>query len=283
VNEALWSAVAVLVGAALVRGFDRGVAWLVGTRRWRLSPPACVRSALADTGWDVDPLLAWTTAVVGVAAATVFAFLVAGAGLAFVVPVTLTGAAALSLAFLRGRAARLVDAALPDAVDALARALRSGATLGQALQEVAADTGGPLGHDLRSVVAEVDAGRPLVVAVDGWAERASTASVRLAAASLALSAETGGAAARALDGLAATLRANGAVAGELRAQSSQARLSGVVIALAPLAFGALAVTTDPRTASFLFRTPIGLSCLVAGLALDGVAAWWMHRITGSVT
>jgi tight adherence protein B len=283
VSAAWWSAAAVLAGAALIRGSDRGVARLAQLGRWRWSPPASVRSALADTGWDIDAQLAWTVAVVGVAAASVLAFLVAGAGLAFVVPVTLVGGAALALACLQGRAARLIDTALPDAVDALARSVRTGATIGQALREVAESAGGPLGHDLRAVAAEVDAGRPLVGAVDGWAGRASSASVRLAAAALALSAETGGATARALDGLAATLRANGAVAGELRAQTSQARLSGVVIALAPLAFGALAVSTDPRTAGFLFRTPIGLSCLVAGLALDGVAAWWMHRITASVT
>jgi tight adherence protein B len=283
VTAALWSGVAVLAGAALVRGFDRGVAGLARVRGRRLSPPRRAQSALADAGCDLDPERVWTAAVVVVAAATTLGFVVAGAGLAFVVFAVLVGGAALALACLRGRAARLIDVALPDAVDALARSLRSGATLGQALREVAATTGGPLGHDLRLVAAEVDAGRPLVAAVDAWGARASTASVRLAAAALALSAETGGAAARALDGLAATLRANGAVTGELRAQSSQARLSGVVIALAPLAFGALAVSTDPNTAGFLFRTPIGLACLVAGLALDGVAAWWMHRITGSVT
>src|SRR2546430_2127149 len=84
--------------------------------------------------------------------------------------------------------------------------------------------------------------------------RGPPAGVRLAATAMALSVESGGAPARAIDGVATTLRANLAVSGELRAQSSQARYSGLVIALAPLAFGGLAMSTDPRTSAFLLRT-----------------------------
>ena len=41
----------------------------------------------------------------------------------------------------------------------------------------------------------------------------------------------------------------------------------------------LAAGGDEATADFLFRTPVGLGCLTAGLALDGLAAWWMARLT----
>jgi tight adherence protein B len=68
------------------------------------------------------------------------------------------------------------------------------------------------------------------------------------------------------------------VAAEVRALSSQARLSGLVIAAAPLVFSGLASVTDARTAEFLFRTPPGLACLVAGLGLDACAAAWMARL-----
>jgi tight adherence protein B len=177
------------------------------------------------------------------------------------------------------RAARMVDAALPDAVEAMARSLRSGATLPQALEEVAGTTSGPLGEQLGAVCVAAAAGEPLVVALDEWARCAATPSVGLVAAAVALSAETGGAAARALDGVAATVRANNAVLGELRAQSSQARLSALVIALAPVAFMALSLLMDRGTADFLLGTPIGFACLVSGLGLDALAAWWMQRIT----
>jgi tight adherence protein B len=187
-------------------------------------------------------------------------------------------ARALVARLLPWRAGRMIDAALPEAVEAMARSLRSGATLSHALAEVGCVTPAPLGEQLGAVCVAVDAGQPLVVALDEWARSAATPSVRLVASAMALSAETGGAAARALDGVAATVRANNAVLGELRAQSSQARLSALVIALAPLAFAALALLTDRDAAGFLLGTPLGLACLLGGVALDAVAAWWMQRI-----
>ena len=125
---------------------------------------------------------------------------------------------------------------------------------------------------------QTERGTPLVVALDAFAVRRPSAGVRLAVAALCLGAETGGAHARAVDGVAATLRERLAVAAEVRALSSQTRASMVVIALAPLAFCAFASTSDHRTSAFLFRTPFGLACLVAGVALDAVGALWMRRL-----
>jgi tight adherence protein B len=106
--------------------------------------------------------------------------------------------------------------------------------------------------------------------------------VRLAVAALSLGAETGGASAQAIDGVTATIRTNLAIAGEVRALSSQARLSALVIALAPIAFSFLAFTTDGTTASFLLGTPLGLVCVVLGLGLDAVGWFWMRRLTAAV-
>ena len=88
----------------------------------------------------------------------------------------------------------------------------------------------------------------LASALDGWAERRPLPSVRLGVAALALAAETGGASARAVDGVAETIRGRLAVGAEVRALSAQARLSALVIVLAPLAFSALAVASDGGTA-----------------------------------
>jgi len=101
------------------------------------------------------------------------------------------------------------------------------------------------------------------------------------AAALSLASETGGTAARAVDGVAATLRERIEVADEVRALGAQARLSAVVIAVAPIGFGLVAAATDPRTLSFLVSTPVGFACLVAGITLDLLAYAWMRRIVGT--
>ena len=188
----------------------------------------------------------------------------------------------LGAPLLRGRADRRVERDLPDLLDAVARSLRSGSSLRRAVDEAAGSVEGPLRDDLVRVRRSLEAGDPLGGALERWATARPLPGVRLAVAALALGAETGGASAQAVDGVAATLRTNLGIAAEVRALSSQARLSALVIALAPVAFSLLAFTTDGTAASFLLRTPLGLACLATGLALDGVGWLWMRRLTAVV-
>lgn len=240
-------------------------------------PPARFVSALADADLPFRPEHAWLAWLGAVVAAAAGGLAVAGPPAAVVFLVVAGGAPAVVLRVLRGRADAGAERALPAALELVARSLRGGASFREALAEAAPP--GRLGGDLRTVVAEAEAGSPLTAALGAWAERRPSRGVRLAVAALALGAESGGATARAVDGVAATLRANDAVAAEARALASQARISALVIALAPVAFTLLAAGADPRTTEFLLRTPVGLGCLAAGLALDAAAAVWMHRLT----
>jgi tight adherence protein B len=197
----------------------------------------------------------------------------------------LTAAAVLvgALVLRRSAPARRAAAderALPELLEAVARRLRAGGSLQQAITgaTVAAD---PRCATLPSAWARVQQAAPAIgvaAALDAWAaEAADTPSVQLATAALAMANETGGSPARAVDGVASTLRSRLAVAAEVRALSSQARASAAVIALAPLAFGTAAGLTDARTAAF-FTTPLGLTLLALGLALDALGAWWMSHL-----
>jgi tight adherence protein B len=131
------------------------------------------------------------------------------------------------------------------------------------------------------VVARTAEASGIVSALEAWAQARPVAAVRLAVAALCLGAETGGAQARAIDGVAATLRQRLGVAAEARALASQARASAAVMAVAPVAFCALTSATDPRVAAFLLRSPGGIAVLGAGLLLDTAGAVWMARITST--
>jgi tight adherence protein B len=248
-------------------------------RAFRLPrPPSRLASALADAEIPVSAERAWLmwTALTAVG-------VMAGAALggpALAVGGVVVGAAgpAFVLRARRGTAAARAEAALPGALEAVARALRSGGSLRQAIGEAASATPGALGAELRVVAASTERGTPLVDAMDAWHDRSPRPGVRLAVAALCLGAETGGAQARAVDGVAATLRERLAVEGEVRALTSQTRASMLVIAAAPVAFCVFASSTDPRTATFLFRSPIGLACLAAGLTLDVIGGFWMRRL-----
>ncbi|MBW3615152.1 MAG: type II secretion system F family protein [Actinobacteria bacterium] len=185
----------------------------------------------------------------------------------------LRGAEALAWGARRRRSPA---ADLPALLEGVASRLRAGGSLGQALVEAAPPGPGVLADQWRRT-AELVPVIGAVAALQDWAGRADQRSVRLAAAALTLAARTGGSPARAVDGVAATLRSRLALEAEIRALSSQARASAVVIALAPAAFGVLAGLTDPRIVGFL-TTPAGVVVVSAGLGLDALGAWWMARL-----
>jgi tight adherence protein B len=180
------------------------------------------------------------------------------------------------------REQRAFELGLPGVLEAMAGHLRSGASLRVALLD-AVDAAPPSAAAAMSALAgPVASGAPLVDAVAAWASGHDDASTRLAAAAIGLAATTGGAPARSLDAVAATLRDRIAVAGDIRAASAQARLSTAVVGAAPLAFAVFAGGLDPRTVGFLVTTPVGLVCLGAGIGLDVLGLLWMRHLAAGV-
>ena len=178
------------------------------------------------------------------------------------------------------REQRAGEAELPDVLESVARALRAGASLGQAV----ADAPVPRATCLRDEWLRMRAAVPVsgvAAAVDAvWRPLRDR---QLVAGSLRLAADVGGPQARALDLAAATLRQRLAFQEEVRAQSAQARASALVVAGAPVAFAFLAAATDPRYVPFLFRTVPGATLLYAGLALDALGLAWMTRLARGAT
>ncbi len=181
------------------------------------------------------------------------------------------------------RSARVAVDGLPALLEDVARGVRAGSSLGQACTESAATVGGPAAARLASAVSAAERGQPLAQAFTTWAATSTVAEERLAAGALALAARAGGPQARAIDGVATTLRERRAVAAEVHAQSAQARLSAVVIGVLPVLFLLWAVATDRRTAAFLVATPAGGICLGAGLGLELAGAAWMRRLLRGAT
>jgi tight adherence protein B len=238
--------------------------------RW-LAP----RLAAADVEVPVDRVafgVVAGTAAVGLLGLLAGGPVLAGLGLAAAV-----GASVVALGSQAGRRDARLERELPGLLEAVARSLRSGASVPGSLRDAAA-TDSLAAADLAEVVADANRGRPLAEALDRWADRRGSAAVRLVVGVLTVALTSGGAPARAVDGVAATLRERAEVDRELRALATQARASAVVITVAPLAFAALGLLGDDQTADFLLRTPTGLACLAVGVALDGTGAWWMARI-----
>lgn len=170
-------------------------------------------------------------------------------------------------------------AQLPEALERMAAGLRTGSTLTQALSDTGSTTEPPLGLELVGLAQEASHGRRLLTVLDDWAASRDDAGTRLAGTALSLATIVGTTPARAIDGVAATLRERLELAGERRALATQARTSALVLSTMPLGFGLLLALTDATAWRFLVSTPLGWACLAAGIGLDAVGAVWMARLT----
>lgn len=243
------------------------------------APPGWLAPRLAETGLELAADRMWSAWLVASGAVVVMAMLAGGPGLAALTVGVAACAPIVAWRLLRHQGEARLEAALPGAVEEVARGLRSGASLRQAIAEAGQATSGELGEDLNLVARAIGQGASLVDSLEDWSRRRQLGGVRLVAAALCLASEMGGATAQAVDGVAATLRLRLASRAEARALATQARASAAVIAVAPVAFCVVASATEPRTLTFLFRTAPGVAFLGAGLVLDVLGALWMARLT----
>ena len=249
----------------------------------RLRLPASARARIARSLFAAGVAITPEDALTIAATAVVVAGLLAGAMNPVLAPIVMLGvvvAMPVGLAFARGRAQRLYVAALPGFVELVAAHLRSGHTVSSALRDLSRRPG-PIAPDLARLQQRIALGAPFDDALARWGAERALEPVRAVAGAFAVASETGGAAAQALDGLARSMRDLLGAQAEATALSAQARLSAVVVGVAPLAYLAFATAADPSTATMLVTTSTGRICLTLGLGLDAAGAWWMRRIVMS--
>ena len=157
------------------------------------------------------------------------------------------------------RRSALTDAELIAFLDALARAVRSGASMHAALDSAAQ-------HDHR-LVELIQRGPP------------ATPGQQLVCQAVRMAQEMGGQVGAIFDGAAAVLRERQAIHGEARAHSAQARLSAGVLTWLPIGFAAVIALGERGRAAL--ASPVGLTCVAVGATLNGLGWLWMRRLIGS--
>jgi tight adherence protein B len=167
------------------------------------------------------------------------------------------------------------DRDLPDLVDQIIRFLRSGESLSRAIRSAAATR---TAEEYRQLVADLDDGEPVGEAITKWSEAAKSPLRDLAAVALSLAATSGGSVATVLGGVSESLRERIALEREVRALSSHARASAMVMIIAPIGFAFLGASADSRVATLLLTRPLGWACLLVGVGLNAIGGWWMSRM-----
>ena len=198
----------------------------------------------------------------------------AGVGLAvgLVLPI-------LILWILQGRRQRLLQGQLPDAFFYLARALRAGLSLEQAITQAGAQLDEPLASEFRRCAGQIQLGLHPQFALQNMAGRLRLSDFDIFVSTVGLYYQSGGNLALLLDRLAASTRDRIQFLGYFRAATALGRTAGFVLGAAvPILIIAFAVL-QPDLFGELFRSPAGwqLLIIVAVLELIGIV-WFVYLL-----
>jgi len=172
----------------------------------------------------------------------------------------------------------MIEERFADAVGALAAAVRSGASLTQAIRYAATEAVPPVRDDLGTVVEQLDTGIALDRALRSWSSTRPTANVELVVGALELHRRSGGDLPTVLDQVVGTIRDRVSIAREVRSLTAQARMSAWILGLLPVGFFGFLWLTSRRDIEGAMSTPVGIACVVVGLLLELGAFAWIRKL-----
>jgi tight adherence protein B len=169
-----------------------------------------------------------------------------------------------------------IEEQLPEAVEAMARALRAGYPFAAAIDTVGQQIPNPLGREFRKTFAEGALGLPWERALENFAGRLPLPEVCHFCAAVQVQSRSGGNLSEVLDKLAENMREAAAIRGEVRALSTQGRFAGRILTILPFAIAAVLLYVNPAYLAPLLHDPNGKTALLAsGFAL--IAAHFVIR------
>ncbi|HEV2359879.1 MAG TPA: type II secretion system F family protein [bacterium] len=199
-----------------------------------------------------------------------------------VVPAAILGAGApfLWLLLKRNRRREAFNRQLPDALTALAGALRVGLGLNQGITMVASDHPYPISAEFARAQREMNLGLGIDEVLQNMAVRLRSADFDLAVAGILINRQVGGNLAELLDQVAATLRERVRLKNFIRVLTAQQRLSAIIIVLVPPILMVILFLGLRDYTEFLVTTQIGHVMLIISVVLQLLGIYFIRRIVG---
>ncbi|MCP4193046.1 MAG: type II secretion system F family protein [Planctomycetaceae bacterium] len=219
--------------------------------------------------------------IVGVLAGTgVFVVLVAGLSPLFapIAALTLSVLPFVYAVFARNMRKKAFAKQLPEALELIARALRSGHSLGAGFQLVASEMQDPISTEFRRCYEEQNLGIPMDDALDSLASRVPNLDLRFFATAVILQRQTGGDLAEILDKIGYLIRERFKIWGQVQALTGEGRLSGIVLLALPPALFAVMLKLNYGYIMLLFEDPMGKQMLAFAIVMQLVGAIVIKKI-----
>jgi tight adherence protein B len=155
-----------------------------------------------------------------------------------------------------------------NAIDVIIRGVKTGLPLNECLNIIARETEDPIGGEFRDVVEQQRVGVPLTDCFERMMSRMPLPEVRFFSIVIAIQSQAGGNLSEALGNLSSVLRDRIKMQQRIKALSSEAKASAMVLGSLPFVVMLLVYLTTPDYIATLWTTQTGQFVLL-------VAAFWM--------
>lgn len=165
-----------------------------------------------------------------------------------------------------------------NAVDVIVRGIRSGLPVGECLNIIARESPEPVAGVFREIVEAQRLGLGLDQALERAEELMPTAEMKFFNIVLGIQQQTGGNLAETLSNLSSILRARKKMGDKVKALSSEARSSAMIIGSLPFIMTMLLWLVSPEYIALLFTDDMGKVMIMSGLAWMGIGVFVMKQM-----
>ncbi|HTQ14411.1 MAG TPA: type II secretion system F family protein [Rhizomicrobium sp.] len=228
-----------------------------------------MRRRLEQAGLSIEPrsfyIVSGIAGLCAAAACMLFKLpLLATLGIAFTVGL---GLPRWVIGFLKNRRLKAFTVSFADAIDAIVRSVKSGLPTNEALKLIAREMPDPVGSEFSKLVEGLKVGVTLEQGLKRMYESMPTSEVSFFAIVMTIQQKSGGNLSEALSNLSGVLRDRKRLQGKIRAMSSEAKASAMIIGSLPPMVAFLVWMSTPTYIEALFTERMG------NLMLLGCAVW----------
>lgn len=184
----------------------------------------------------------------------------------------------LVIAVKRQRRFLKFEELFPDAIDLLGRAVRAGHAFTTGLELIAKEMPSPVSDEFQRTYEQQNLGLPLRDAFQNMMKRVPLADVRIFVTALIIQRDSGGNLAEILDNLSHVIRERFKLIRQIRVYTAQGRLSLYLLVAVPPIMGLMVYAMDRDYIMYLFKDPMGIQMLVAGVILQVMGYFVIRKI-----
>ena len=182
------------------------------------------------------------------------------------------------LLFRRKRRMSRFEAQLPDALELIGRALRSGHSLASGLNVVCDEMPDPIAAEFSLAFEEQNLGIPIERALKNMLNRVPNLDLKFFVTAVAIQRQSGGDLAEILDKIGHIIRERFQILGQVKALTGEGRMSGIVLMALPIALFFAVYYLNPDYMLLLFTDPLGREMILYAFILQIIGAFVIKKI-----